>query len=137
MSGKIEYNLKYMTKINQIYKCEVCGNIVEMVHVGQGELVCCGQPMNLLSEKQEEEGQEKHVPVVEKIDKGVIIKIGSIPHPMTEDHFIEWVELITEDGFVFRKFLKPSDEPQAEFFLDKKIKQVRIYCNIHRLWSNK
>jgi len=137
MSGKIEYNLKYMTKINQIYKCEVCGNIVEMVHVGQGELVCCGQPMNLLSEKQEEEGQEKHVPVVEKIDKGVIIKIGSIPHPMTEDHFIEWVELITEDGFVFRKFLKPSDEPQAKFFLDKKIKQVRIYCNIHRLWSNK
>jgi superoxide reductase len=122
-----------MTQKNQIYKCAVCGNIVEMTHEGAGELVCCGQPMNLMEEKTNDAGKEKHVPVVEKTSNGIKVKIGSIPHPMEPEHYIEWIEVIA-DGVVYRKFLKPHDTPEAEFCPQTSAIQVRAYCNIHGLW---
>jgi superoxide reductase len=125
-----------MTQINQIYKCNICGNIVEVTHSGEGELVCCGQPMELQTAKTEDEGHEKHVPVIEKTDKGIKVKIGSIPHPMEESHYIEWIEIIA-DGKVFRKQLKPDDQPEAEFCIQADQIQAREYCNIHGLWQSK
>jgi len=122
-----------MTERLQIYKCEVCGNIVEVLHQGVGELVCCGQPMRLLEEKREEEGMEKHLPVVEKIDKGIKVKVGSIPHPMEERHYIEWIEVLTDKG-TFRKSLKSGEGPETRFEIDEPILGVREYCNIHGLW---
>ena len=86
---------------NNVYKCNVCGNIVEVTHVGGGTLVCCGQPMELLTEKTADQGMEKHVPVVEKIDGGYKVKVGSVPHPMEEGHYIEWIELMA-DGKIYR-----------------------------------
>lgn len=124
-----------MTQKNQVYKCEVCGNIVQMVHEGAGELVCCGQPMKLQEEKANDEGQEKHVPVIEKTETGVKVKIGLIPHPMEEKHFIEWIEIIA-DGKVFKKFLNPNDAPEAEFCVKAKNIIARAYCNIHGLWKS-
>ena len=126
---------KMATELKQIYKCNVCGNMVEMVHSGAGELVCCGQPMELKTEKNQDEGQEKHVPVVEKTTSGVIVKIGSIPHPMDSEHYIEWIEVITEHR-VCRKHLEPGQEPSAEFFLEAENIEVRAYCNVHGLWKN-
>jgi len=125
-----------MTQQKQIYKCNICGNIVEVLHSGVGQLVCCGKVMELLSEKTEDVGQEKHVPVIEKTKKGIIVKVGSIPHPMEENHYIEWVEIIA-DGMVFRKFLKPRDLPQAEFEINAQSILAREYCNIHGLWKGK
>jgi len=124
-----------MAARNQVYKCNVCGNIVEVLHVGGGELVCCGKPMELLKEKVEDLGKEKHLPVIEKTDKGVKVKVGSIPHPMEEKHYIEWIEIIA-DGRVYRKFLKPDDKPEAEFNITgfEKI-EAREYCIIHGLWK--
>ncbi|UCD06865.1 MAG: desulfoferrodoxin [Candidatus Aenigmatarchaeota archaeon] len=123
-----------MTEINQIYKCNVCGNVVEVLHAGAGELVCCGQPMELLKEKTEDEGQEKHVPVIEKTETGVKVKVGSVPHPMEENHYIEWIEVIAE-GKVCRKQLKPGEQPEAEFEVKADNIQAREYCNIHGLWK--
>ncbi|MFH1822792.1 MAG: desulfoferrodoxin [Patescibacteria group bacterium] len=123
-----------MTKQNQIYKCNVCGNIVEVLHAGEGELVCCGQPMELLTEKKEDEGHEKHVPVIEKTADGVLVKIGSIPHPMEEAHYIEWIELLA-GGTIYRKFLKPGDTPEAKFCVKAENVSAKEYCNIHGLWS--
>jgi len=123
-----------MTERNQIYKCNICGNIVEVLHTGVGELVCCGQPMELLKEKTEDVGQEKHVPVIEKTDKGVKIKVGSVPHPMEENHYIEWIEIIA-DGKVYREFLKPGQQPEAEFEMKTENIQAREYCNVHGLWK--
>ena len=94
-----------MTERLQVYRCEVCGNIVEVLHSGVGELVCCGQPMTLLEEKAKDVGLEKHVPVIEKTEAGIKVKVGSIPHPMEEKHYIEWIELIADDQ-VYRAFLK-------------------------------
>lgn len=125
-----------MTKLNEIYKCNVCGNMVEVVHAGGGTLVCCGQPMELLNEKTQDVGQEKHVPVIEKTKTGVKIKVGSVPHPMEEKHYIEWVEIIA-DGRVYRKFLKPGDKPEAEFVVTAKAITAREFCNIHGLWKSK
>ncbi|MEA3432529.1 MAG: desulfoferrodoxin [candidate division WOR-3 bacterium] len=125
-----------MTKKLQVYKCDICGNIVEVLHEGKGELVCCGQPMKLLKEQTEEQGKEKHMPVVERIEKGVKVKVGSIPHPMEEKHYIEWIEVISTDGII-RKFLKPGDTPQARFEIDEAIVEVREYCTIHGLWKTK
>lgn len=126
-----------MTQLKQIYKCSICGNIVEVLHPGQGQLVCCGQPMELQIERSQDEGKEKHVPVIEKIENGIKVKIGSIPHPMEQEHFIEWVEIITGDKS-YRKFLKPDDSPEAEFLLRAEIADIsaRIFCNIHGLWKN-
>lgn len=125
-----------MTQIKQIYKCNICGNIVEVLHSGVGQLVCCGQPMELLKEKIEDVGQEKHVPVIEKTENGIKVKVGSIPHPMEENHYIEWIEIIV-DGKSCRKFLKPKDQPEAEFELQGEKIEAREYCNIHGLWKTK
>ena len=124
-----------MTELNQIYKCNVCGNIVQMLHAGKGDLVCCNQPMELLTEKTEDEGMEKHVPVIEKIDTGVKVKVGSIPHPMEETHYIEWIEILA-DGKSYRKFLKPGDAPEAEFNIKADNITARELCNIHGLWKS-
>ncbi len=124
-----------MTEQKQIYKCNVCGNMVEVLHTGVGQLVCCGQPMELLKEKTEDAGQEKHVPVVEKTKSGVKIKVGSIPHPMEEKHYIEWIEIIA-DGKACRKFLKPGDKTEAEFEARAAKIKARSYCNIHGLWRS-
>lgn len=126
---------EFMTELNQIYKCDICGNIVEMTHIGVGELVCCGSTMKLKQEKKEDEGMEKHVPVVEKTTSGVIVKVGEIDHPMESEHYIEWIEVLTEHR-VYRKYLEPGQEPSAEFFLEAENLKVRAYCNVHGLWSN-
>ena len=120
----------------QIYKCEVCGNIVEVLHAGAGELVCCDQPMKLMEPKTEDVGKEKHVPVIEKTDRGIKVKVGSVPHPMEEKHYIEWVAVNTDRG-VFRKFLNPNEKPEAEFETKEAILGAREYCNIHGLWTTK
>ena len=109
-------------------------NIVEVLHAGKGLLVCCGQPMTLLEGKTREQGMEKHLPVMEKTDKGVKVKIGSVPHPMEGQHYIEWIAVITRGGVV-RKFLKSGDVPEAEFEISEDIFQLRAYCNIHGLWT--
>lgn len=123
-----------MTKINEVYKCQVCGHIVEVIHVGQGQLVCCGAPMVLQVANTVDAAKEKHVPVIEKPDNGFKVKIGSVPHPMKEAHYIEWIEMIA-DGKSYKKFLKPGDEPEAEFCVDAKNIQARAYCNLHGLWQ--
>ncbi len=120
----------------QIYKCESCGNMVEIIHAGAGELVCCGQPMKLLEAKTEDVGKEKHVPVLEETDRGIRVKVGSIPHPMEEKHFIEWIAVVTDRG-IFRKFLNPNEKPEAEFQIKEAILKAREYCNIHGLWTTK
>ena len=124
-----------MTELNQIYKCNICGNMVEVIHASTGELVCCGQPMELLSEKSQDEGQEKHVPVIEKTDSGVKVKVGLVPHPMEEKHYIEWIELVA-DGMTYRKFLKPGDTPEADFEVKAESLSAREYCNVHGLWKS-
>jgi len=123
-----------MTTQNQIYKCSVCGDIVEVLSAGEGSFTCCGKPMELLTEKTEDEGKEKHVPVIEKENGKIKIKIGSIPHPMEENHFIQWIEVIA-DGKVYRQNLKPGDQPEAEFEIEASEIIVREYCNIHGLWK--
>ena len=123
-----------MPKKMQIFKCEVCGNIVELVHEGEGELVCCGQPMKLLEENTVDAAREKHVPVVEKIAGGFLVKVGSAPHPMEEKHFIEWIEVITDDGRVYRQFLGPGMKPEASFTIEAEKVVAREYCNLHGLW---
>ena len=123
-----------MTKKLQIYKCEVCGNMVEMIHEGQGELVCCGQPMKLFVENTVDAAREKHVPVVEKTPNGVKVKIGSVPHPMEEKHYIEWIEIIA-GGKAYRQFLKPGEKPEATFCVDAAQVTAREYCNLHGLWK--
>ena len=119
-----------MTELHQIYKCNVCGNIVEVLHAGKGELVCCGQPMELKKEQSEGEYAEKHAPVIE----GNKVKIGKVPHPMEEKHYIEWIE-ITVNGKTGKQFLKPGDKPEAEFFATPE--KARMYCNVHGLWKSK
>ncbi|MFA5333684.1 MAG: desulfoferrodoxin [Candidatus Nanoarchaeia archaeon] len=125
-----------MTKLNEVYKCNVCGNIVELVHASTGTLVCCGQPMELLKEKTlKDEGKEKHVPVVEIKNGKVIVKIGSTPHPMEEKHYIEWIEIIA-DKKSYKQYLKPGQKPEAEFFITASNIIVREYCNVHGLWKS-
>ena len=123
-----------MTKKLQVYKCEICGNIVEVLHEGVGQLVCCGQSMKLFEEKAKEEGKEKHLPVTEKTEKGMKVKVGSVPHPMEVNHYIEWIEVVTENG-TEKKFLKPGTEPAAEFLCTQGAVSVREYCSVHGLWS--
>ena len=118
----------------QIYKCAVCGNIVEVVHGGVGELVCCGQPMELLDEKTADAATEKHVPVIEKIDGGYKVKVGSVPHPMQDEHYIEWIELLA-DGKAYRQFLEPGMAPEAVFNVEAESISAREYCNVHGLWE--
>lgn len=124
-----------MTKRLEIYKCEVCGNIVEVLHEGKGELVCCGKPMKLMVENTVDASKEKHVPVIEKSDDGIKVKVGSAPHPMEEKHYIEWIEIIA-DGKAYRQFLKPGQEPEAVFKIDARDLSARELCNIHGLWKS-
>lgn len=122
-----------MTEKLQIWKCEVCGNIVEMVHEGKGELVCCGKPMKLYAENTTDAAREKHVPVVETSGGTIKVTVGSLAHPMEEKHYIEWIEVIA-DGKAYRQFLKPGETPEASFALDAREFTVRAYCNLHGLW---
>ncbi len=124
-----------MTKRLEVYKCEICGNIVTVLHAKGGRLVCCGQPMRLQNEKTEDQGMEKHVPVVERTEKGVKVSVGSVMHPMEDNHYIEWIEVMTDNG-VMRKFLKPGDTPVVEFETSDDIIHAREYCSIHRLWTS-
>ena len=125
-----------MTKVKQIYKCEVCGNIVEVLHDGVGELVCCGQPMKLMDEQTKDASTEKHVPYIEKTSDGILVKVGqNQEHPMMDEHYIEWIELIA-DGESYRKYLKPGDKPQALFCVTANSVSAREYCNIHGLWKS-
>ncbi|MFP4657170.1 MAG: desulfoferrodoxin [Desulfonatronovibrionaceae bacterium] len=123
-----------MTKQLEIYKCEVCGNIVEVLHAGAGELVCCGQPMNLMQAGTVDASKEKHVPVIEKTSKGYKVVVGDVAHPMEEKHYIEWVELVA-DGKAYRQFLSPGQQPEAEFCVQADKVTAREYCNIHGLWK--
>ncbi|UCH56952.1 MAG: desulfoferrodoxin [Candidatus Bathyarchaeota archaeon] len=123
-----------MTERNQTWKCEICGNIVEVLHSGQGQLVCCGQPMKLLEDKKLEEGTEKHLPVVEVEGDTVTVRIGSEEHPMVEKHYIEWITAYTGAG-ILRKFLNPGEKPVATFCTKDKVLQARCYCNIHGQWA--
>ena len=125
-----------MTELKQVYRCNVCGNIVEVLHTGVGTLVCCGQPMELLTEKTEDVGLEKHIPVIKKTENGYLVKVGSVPHPMEENHYIEWIELIADRKYC-RKFLKPSEKPEAYFEIEAETVSAREYCNIHGLWKSK
>ncbi|MDP8255252.1 MAG: desulfoferrodoxin [Candidatus Alcyoniella australis] len=118
----------------QVYKCEICGNIVEVLHGGKGQLVCCGQPMALLEANVTDAAGEKHVPVIEKVEGGYKVKVGEVPHPMVEKHYIQWVELIAGD-VVLRKFLHPDQAPEAVFCTDAQQVYAREYCNLHGLWK--
>jgi len=124
-----------MTERLQVYKCEVCGNIVQVLHTGKGKLLCCGKPMKLMEENTSDAAKEKHVPVVEKTEGGFRVKVGSAEHPMEEKHYIEWIELIAE-GESFIKFLNPGQKPEAEFPIEAEKVTARAYCNIHGLWKS-
>jgi len=125
-----------MAKLNEVYKCNICGNIIEVVHASGGNnLVCCGQPMQLLKENTVDASLEKHVPIIEHKDGKIIIKVGSIEHPMIPEHYIEFIELIA-DEISYKKFLKPGDKPEAEFCIKAKSITAREYCNLHGLWKS-
>ncbi len=119
----------------QIYKCQKCGNIVEVLHGGGGTLVCCGEDMTLYSPNTVDAAREKHVPVIEKTAGGLKVKVGSVPHPMDEKHYIEWIEVIA-DGRAYRQFLNPGDTPEAVFDIQADSISARAYCNIHGLWQS-
>ncbi len=125
-----------MTKKLEVYKCEICGNIVEMLHQGAGTLVCSGQEMKLMEEQTADQTTEKHVPIMEKIPSGVKAVVGSTLHPREEKHYIEWIEVVTEKG-ASRKFLKPGDKPESFFKDVEGLEKIREYCNIHGLWEHK
>ena len=119
----------------EVYKCEDCGNIVEVLHGGGGELVCCGDPMVQLVENTVDAAKEKHVPVIEKIDGGYKVSVGSVAHPMEEKHYIEWIELVAGDT-AYRQFLNPGDAPEAVFMVDAAEVSAREFCNLHGLWKS-
>jgi superoxide reductase len=123
-----------MTQRLQVYKCEVCGNIVEVLHEGQGDLVCCNQPMKLLEENTVDAAREKHVPVVEKTPDGIRVKVGSVAHPMEAEHHIEWVQIIAGDN-AYRIFLEVGGAPEGTFKADVGAVTAREYCNLHGLWK--
>ena len=151
-----------MTQKKQIYKCEICGNIVEVLHEGADALVCCGQPMKLLRENTVDAALEKHVPVIEKTETGFKVKVGSVEHPMIEEHYIEWIDFgdcvgkhcyrvckkqttpcqdcpvikTFADGKSYRQFLSPGQKPEAEFCIKAEKVEAREYCNLHGLWKN-
>ena len=123
-----------MAKRLEVYKCSECGNIVEVLTGGGGSLICCGANMELLEEKTADAATEKHVPVIEQVDGGVKVKVGSVPHPMTDEHSIEWIELLA-DGKAYRQFLSPGDEPEAVFNVSADAVTAREHCNVHGLWK--
>lgn len=117
-----------------VYKCDHCGVIVEVLHGGGGALICCGENMRLLKENETDAATEKHVPVVEITPDGVKVSVGSVPHPMLEEHYIEWIEIIA-DGNIYRQNLNPGDKPEAFFKVNAKEIVAREYCNLHGLWK--
>jgi superoxide reductase len=132
----IKFMVKYMVEVKQIYKCKACGNIVEVLHGGGGELICCEESMKLLEEQTKDAAIEKHVPFIEHTSDGILVKIGQKQdHPMQDEHYIEWIELIA-DGESYRKYLKPGDKPQALFCITADLAHAREYCNIHGLWKS-
>ncbi|MCI0499105.1 MAG: desulfoferrodoxin [Planctomycetales bacterium] len=118
----------------EVYKCMACGNIVEVLHGGDGELVCCGQPMKKMIENTVDAAKEKHVPVIEKVDGGYKVKVGAVTHPMEEKHYIEWIELLA-DGRAYRQFLTPGQAPEAVFLIKADKVSAREHCNLHGLWK--
>lgn len=119
----------------EVYRCDICGNIVEVLAGGAGELVCCGQPMNLLEGNTTDAATEKHVPVIEKTENGYLVKVGSVPHPMEEKHYIQWIELIV-DNTSHIAFLSPGQKPEALFQVSEGAAvMAREYCNIHGFWK--
>ncbi|MBU1700212.1 MAG: desulfoferrodoxin [Candidatus Eisenbacteria bacterium] len=123
-----------MTSRLEVYRCEICGNMVEVLHSGGGTLVCCGKPMTHLEEGVTDAATEKHVPVIKKSGDTVTVTIGEVLHPMEEKHYIEFIELIA-DGSVYRKFLKPGDAPKAVFKVTADKLFAREFCNLHGLWK--
>ena len=123
-----------MAEMYEVYKCLHCENIITVAHAGAGELVCCGEPMKLMKEGSTDGALEKHVPVIEKTANGFKVKVGSVPHPMEADHWIEWIEVLA-DGRSYRKFLKPGDAPEAEFCIKADKVVAREYCNKHGHWK--
>ncbi len=123
-----------MAKQLEVYKCELCGNIVEVLHGGPGAMFCCGQPMALQTENTVDAAKEKHVPVIEVGADSITVRIGSVAHPMQDDHYIEWIELLA-DGKAYRQHLKPGDAPEATFPVSAAQVTAREYCNLHGLWS--
>ncbi len=122
-----------MTKLNEVYRCSVCGNIVEVVNAGGGELHCCGKPMQLMKENSVDAAREKHVPVIEKIAGGYKVTVGSVEHPMLDNHYIQWIELFDGEK-VMRHHLKPEEKPEATFVTQAENVKAREYCNLHGLW---
>ncbi len=122
-----------MAQLHGIYKCEICGNIVDVLHEGGGDLVCCGENMKFYEEKTADSSTEKHVPVIEKTSKGYKVTVGSTLHPMKDEHYIEWIELVA-DGVSYRQFLNPGDDPVAEFCIEASKVSAREFCNVHGLW---
>ncbi len=118
----------------EVYKCNLCGNIVQVLHGGSGELVCCGEAMNLMKENTVDAAKEKHVPVLEKTADGFTVKVGDVAHPMVDDHYIEWIELVA-DGKSYFQFLNPGDTPEASFNVAGEAVFARAYCNLHGLWK--
>ncbi|MCK4851594.1 MAG: desulfoferrodoxin, partial [Candidatus Omnitrophica bacterium] len=126
-----------MTQLRELYRCEVCGNIVEIAHEGAPALVCCGKPMVKLEAKTEDKGEEKHVPVIEELDSGIKVKVGSVEHPMEEKHYIKFIEVLLNDR-IMRQELKPGQVPEAKYCASKSdVIEVREFCTIHGLWKNK
>jgi superoxide reductase len=119
----------------QVYKCDSCGHIVEMLHAGQGQMFCCGKPMRAFKENTVDASMEKHVPVVNKAGDGIEVKVGSVPHPMEKDHYIEWIEAVKDGKVLSRQYLNPGDAPEAKFKTDAKGVVVREFCNLHGLWK--
>jgi superoxide reductase len=119
----------------KIYKCELCGNIIEVLHAGDGDIACCGKSMKLFEEQAADSSKEKHVPVIEKTANGYKVTVGSTLHPMADAHYIEWIELVA-DGASYKKFLKPGDQPVAEFSVNANKVSAREYCNMHFLWKS-
>jgi len=121
-----------MTDLKEVYKCEICGNIIEVIHEGSNSLVCCGEPMKLMKENADDKASvEKHAPII----KGKKVLVGSVAHPMSEEHYIEWIEAESEKGEIAKIFLKPGQKPEAEFSFSPK--KARAYCNLHGLWKSK
>lgn len=124
-----------MRKRYQVYKCEVCGNIVQVLHGGVGSMICCNRPMKLLDEQTKEAGSEKHVPIIEQTNDGILVKVGSIQHPMDPDHYIEWIEVISGDK-IYRKHLEPGMAPEVNFKIDGNESIAREYCTVHGMWRS-
>lgn len=123
-----------MPKLLEVYKCDLCGNMVEMIHEGKAQIICCGEPMKLMDENTVDAAKEKHVPVFEKEGNKLKVKVGSVAHPMEEKHYIEWIEVIAANK-AYREFLKPGQAPEAEFCIEADQFTVREYCNLHGLWK--